>query len=92
MNEKSILLDPKRETLPIIRMGDYGFEWDGDDVKITNRKNESRTYSIDALNRISNSTGMPLAIRSMAWEALDWVRDHPKTEQRTWITKEDFQS
>lgn len=92
MNEKTVLLDPQRETLPIIRMGDYGFEWSGGDVTITNRKNETRTYSIDALNRISNSTGMPLAIRCMAWEALDWVKENPQSTQRTWITKEDLKS
>src|SRR5574341_543109 len=74
----SILLDPKKETLPVIHAGDYGFRrLLDDDIVVTNRGGQERTYSVLALQQIGSSRGMPLAIRSMAWAALEWAEKNP---------------
>ena len=77
---RSIQLDPKKETLPTIKPGDYGFYWTATgEVQITNRKGEVKVYSVDALSTLSRSRGMPLAIRNMAWAALEWMEDNPRS-------------
>jgi len=67
-------LDPKRDTLPDIHPGDYEFRQTVTGyIVITNRGGIERTYSIQALQHIGDSTGMPIAVRSMAWAALEWA-------------------
>lgn len=73
-----IILGTTPETQPVIRAGDYEFNWTTLGlVAITNRSGETKHYSTDALSRINNSSGMPLAVRSMASAALEWVEQNP---------------
>lgn len=77
---RSIILNTKKETLPTIKPGDYGFYWTlTGEVKITNRKGDVKVYSVHALKTLSNSRGMPLAVRNMAWAALEWIEDNPRS-------------
>lgn len=74
MMNMPIQLDPNDETKPIIRDGDYEFQENTIGyVTITNKDNESKVYSFDALRKIAGSKGMPLAMREMAKAALKSV-------------------
>lgn len=74
---KSLKLKVMRDTLPAIKPGDYEFAWTTNGlVCIRNRKGEIKNYSLDALNQMSRSTGLPLAVSGMAGEALAWVMEN----------------
>lgn len=70
----SLLLDPRFETIPAISPGDYIFRrtWTGL-IVIRNRDGQEKAYSVDALKQMGDDRNLPIAIRAMAWAALEWA-------------------
>ncbi len=66
----------QRDTQPVI--GSYEFSWTSHgNVQVTDRSGKRKTYSEEALTRLSNSQGIKQADRDMATAALQWMQEHP---------------
>lgn len=70
----SLLLDTRFETIPAISPGDYSYRWTWSGlIVIRNRYGKEKPYTVSELKQMGDDRNLPIAIRAMAWDALEWA-------------------
>ena len=71
----------KRDTQPVIRLDGYEFGWTQHGLVAVTKQSGTKTYSVDALERLATSRGMSESDREMASAALTWIQSNPFTRK-----------